>query len=87
MATAIERYDPWNCGTVPKLKSIRLDNFHKMLDISRLRGWTALPICCPVRGFASWRPLSGGDGVRARCLDDVPEDELCGVAPGGVLPI
>ena len=59
-----------------------------MLGVPHLPGWTALSDMIPARGccvvpipeamaYILLRPL----------LDDVPEDELCGVAPGRVLPI
>ncbi len=40
-------------------------------------------------GAAARGADSGGDGVypAAPALDDVPDDELCGVAPGKVLPV
>lgn len=43
----------------------------------------------PGSGAAARGADPGGDGLCAAAplLDDVPEDELCGVAPGRVLPI
>ncbi len=60
-----------------------------MLGISHLPGWTALSDMLPGQGLLHVVPIPEAMAyiLLRPLLDDVPEDELCGVAPGRVLPI
>ncbi len=60
-----------------------------MLGVPHLPGLDRAVGHDPGSGAATRGADPGGDGLCAAAplLDDVPEDELCGVAPGRVLPI
>ncbi len=84
----IDAYDPWDAAHRTKVEEYTVDNTTKCSVFRTFQGWTALSDMIRVRGccvvpipeamaYVLLRPL----------LDDVPEDELCGVAPGRVLPI
>ncbi|WP_116439644.1 YbiU family protein, partial [Klebsiella pneumoniae] len=53
------------------------------------QGWTALSDMLPGQGLLHVVPIPEAMAyvLLRPLLDDVPEDELCGVAPGRVLPI
>nr|VXZ86787.1 Protein of uncharacterised function (DUF1479) [Klebsiella pneumoniae] len=70
------------------MEEYTVDNTTKCSVFRTFRGWTALSDMIRVRAAARGAD-PGGDGLCAAAplLDDVPEDELCGVAPGRVLPI
>lgn len=85
----VEKYDPWNAAHRTEVEEYTVDNTTKCSVFRTFQGWTALSDMIPGQGllhvvsipeamaYILLRPL----------LDDVPEDELCGVAPGRVLPI
>ncbi len=70
------------------MEEYTVDNTTKCSVFRTFQGWTALSDMIRVRGCCTCAD-PGGDGLCAAAplLDDVPEDELCGVAPGRVLPI
>ncbi len=60
-----------------------------MFCIPYLQGWTALSDMIPGQGLLHVVPIPEAMAyiLLRPLLDDVPEDELCGVAPGRVLPV
>lgn len=75
--------------TVPKLKSIRWITPPNARYFAPSRGWTALSDMLPGQGLLHVVPIPEAMAyiLLRPLLDDVPEDELCGVAPGRVLPV
>ncbi|GAQ95836.1 hypothetical protein NGUA01_00002 [Salmonella enterica] len=66
-----------------------MDNTTKCSVFRTFQGWTALSDMLPGQGLLHVVPIPEAMAyILLRPLpDDVPEDELCGVAPGRVLPV
>ncbi|VEA12908.1 Protein of uncharacterised function (DUF1479) [Salmonella enterica subsp. enterica] len=66
-----------------------MDNTTKCSVFRTFQGWTALSDMLPGQGLLHVVPIPEAMAyiLLRPLLDDVPEDELCGVAPGRVLPI
>ena len=85
----IEQYDPWNAAHRTEVEEYRVDNTTKCSVFRTFQGWTALSDMIPGQGLLHVVPIPEAMAwvLLRPLLSDVPEDELCGVAPGRVLPI
>ncbi|URO00543.1 DUF1479 domain-containing protein [Leclercia adecarboxylata] len=85
----IEQYDPWNAAHRTEVEEYTVDNTTKCSVFRTFQGWTALSDMIPDQGLLHVVPIPEAMAyiLLRPLLDDVPEDELCGVAPGRVLPI
>ncbi|MEE9685568.1 DUF1479 domain-containing protein [Lelliottia amnigena] len=85
----IDRYDPWNAAHRTEVEEYTVDNTTKCSVFRTFQGWTALSDMIPGQGLLHVVPIPEAMAyiLLRPLLDDVPEDELCGVAPGRVLPI
>ena len=84
-----EEYDPWNAAHRTEVEEYTVDNTTKCSVFRTFQGWTALSDMIPGQGLLHVVPLPEAMAyiLLRPLLDDVPEDELCGVAPGRVLPV
>ena len=84
-----EKYDPWNAAHRTEVEEYTVDNTTKCSVFRTFQGWTALSDMIPGQGLLHVVPIPEAMAyiLLRPLLDDVPEDELCGVAPGRVLPI
>ena len=85
----IEQYDPWNAAHRTEVEEYTVDNTTKCSVFRTFQGWTALSDMIPGQGLLHVVPIPEAMAyiLLRPLLDDVPEDELCGVAPGRVLPV
>ncbi|HKS32536.1 MAG TPA: DUF1479 domain-containing protein [Enterobacteriaceae bacterium] len=85
----IEQYDPWNAAHRTEVEEYTVDNTTKCSVFRTFQGWTALSDMIPGQGLLHVVPIPEAMAyvLLRPLLSDVPEDELCGVAPGKVLPI
>ncbi|WP_437891772.1 DUF1479 domain-containing protein [Phytobacter sp. V91] len=85
----VDEYDPWNASHRTEVEEYTVDNTTKCSVFRTFQGWTALSDMIPGQGLLHVVPLPEAMAyiLLRPLLDDVPEDELCGVAPGRVLPI
>ncbi|HAT6008564.1 TPA: DUF1479 domain-containing protein [Salmonella enterica subsp. enterica serovar Typhimurium] len=85
----VEQYDPWNAAHRTDVEEYTVDNTTKCSVFRTFQGWTALSNMLPGQGLLHVVPIPEAMAyiLLRPLLDDVPEDELCGVAPGRVLPI
>ncbi|MEG5899036.1 DUF1479 domain-containing protein [Enterobacter bugandensis] len=85
----VEKYDPWNAAHRTEVEEYTVDNTTKCSVFRTFQGWTALSDMIPGQGLLHVVPIPEAIAyiLLRPLLDDVPEDELCGVAPGRVLPI
>ncbi len=84
-----EEYDPWNAAHRTEVEEYTVDNTTKCSVFRTFQGWTALSDMLPGQGLLHVVPIPEAMAyvLLRPLLDDVPDDELCGVAPGRVLPI
>ncbi|AGN87861.1 DUF1479 domain-containing protein [Enterobacter sp. R4-368] len=84
-----EEYDPWNAAHRTEVEEYTVDNTTKCSVFRTFQGWTALSDMLPGQGLLHVVPIPEAMAyiLLRPLLDDVPEDELCGVAPGRVLPV
>ncbi|MBV7403748.1 DUF1479 domain-containing protein [Enterobacter sp. ENT03] len=84
-----EEYDPWNAAHRTEVEEYTVDNTTKCSVFRTFQGWTALSDMRPGQGLLHVVPIPEAMAyvLLRPLLDDVPDDELCGVAPGRVLPI
>jgi len=84
-----EQYDPWNAAHRTEVEEYTVDNTTKCSVFRTFQGWTALSDMLPGQGLLHVVPIPEAMAyvLLRPLLDDVPDDELCGVAPGRVLPI
>jgi hypothetical protein len=82
-------YDPWDASHRPEVNEYTVDNTTKCSVFRTFQGWTALSDMELGQGLLHVVPVPEAMAyiLLRPLLDDVPEDELCGVAPGHVLPI
>lgn len=82
-------YDPWDGAHRPEVNEYDVDNTTKCSSFRTFQGWTALSDMIPGQGLLHVVPVPVAMAyiLLRPLLDDVPEDELCGVAPGRVLPV
>ncbi|WP_286933169.1 DUF1479 domain-containing protein [Leclercia sp. UBA5958] len=85
----VDQYDPWNAAHRTDVDEYTVDNTTKCSVFRTFQGWTALSDMIPDQGLLHVVPIPEAMAyiLLRPLLDDVPEDELCGVAPGRVLPI
>jgi len=84
-----ESYDPWDAAWRPEVNEYYADNTTKCSVFRTFQGWTALSDMQVGQGLLHVVPVPEAMAyvLLRPLLDDVPEDELCGVAPGRVLPV
>lgn len=84
-----EEYDPWNAAHRTEVEEYTVDNTTKCSVFRTFQGWTALSDMLPGQGLLHVVPIPEAMAyvLLRPLLDDVPDNELCGVAPGRVLPI
>ncbi|WP_086871753.1 DUF1479 domain-containing protein [Kosakonia pseudosacchari] len=85
----VEEYDPWNAAHRTEVEEYTVDNTTKCSVFRTFQGWTALSDMIPGQGLLHVVPIPEAMAyiLLRPLLDDVPDDELCGVAPGRVLPV
>lgn len=85
----INEYDPWNAAHRTEVEEYTVDNTTKCSAFRTFQGWTALSDMLPDQGLLHVVPIPEAMAyiLLRPLLDDVPEEELCGVAPGKVLPV
>jgi hypothetical protein len=85
----IDAYDPWDAAHRTEVEEYTVDNTTKCSVFRTFQGWTALSDMIPGQGLLHVVPIPEAMAyiLLRPLLEDVPEDELCGVAPGRVLPI
>ena len=83
------QYDPWDAAWRTDVDEYDVDNTTKCSVFRTFQGWTALSDMLPGQGLLHVVPVPEAMALvlLRPLLDDVPQDELCGVAPGRVLPI
>lgn len=83
------RFDPWDAAHRTEVEEYTVDNTTKCSVFRTFQGWTALSDMIPNQGLLHVVPIPEAMAyiLLRPLLDDVPEDELCGVAPGRVLPV
>lgn len=84
-----EQYDPWNAAHRTEVEEYTVDNTTKCSVFRTFQGWTALSDMLAGQGLLHVVPIPEAMAyvLLRPLLNDVPDDELCGVAPGRVLPI
>lgn len=84
-----DEYDPWDASFRPEVDEYDVDNTTKCSAFRTFQGWTALSDMSPGQGLLHVVPVPEAMAyiLLRPLLSDVPEDELCGVAPGRVLPV
>ncbi|MCC3701596.1 DUF1479 domain-containing protein [Rouxiella badensis] len=82
-------YDPWDAAYRTEVNEYEVGNTTKCSAFRTFQGWTALSDMALNQGLLHVVPIPEAMAyvLLRPLLDDVPEDELCGVAPGRVLPI
>lgn len=82
-------FDPWDAAHRTEVEEYTVENTTKCSVFRTFQGWTALSEMIPDQGLLHVVPIPEAMAyvLLRPLLDDVPEDELCGVAPGRVLPI
>ncbi|WP_342321393.1 DUF1479 domain-containing protein [Kosakonia sp. BYX6] len=85
----LDAYDPWDAAHRTEVEEYTVDNTTKCSVFRTFQGWTALSDMIPGQGLLHVVPIPEAMAyiLLRPLLDDVPEDELCGVAPGRVLPV
>jgi len=84
-----DEYDPWDAAYRTEVDEYDVPNTTKCSAFRTFQGWTALSDMELGQGLlhAVPIPIAMAYVLLRPLLKDVPEDELCGVAPGRVLPI
>ncbi|MTH47658.1 DUF1479 domain-containing protein [Intestinirhabdus alba] len=84
-----QRYDPWRAAHRPDVEEYSVDNTTRCSVFRTFQGWTALSDMLPGQGLLHVVPIPEAMAwlLLRPLLDDVPEDELCGVTPGRALPV
>ncbi|WP_105290366.1 DUF1479 domain-containing protein [Escherichia sp. MOD1-EC6842] len=82
-------YDPWDAAHRTDVEEYTVDNTTKCSVFRTFQGWTALSDMLPGQGLLHVVPIPEAMAyvLLRPLLDDVPDDVLCGVAPGKVLPV
>lgn len=82
-------YDPWDAAHRTEVHEYELDNTTRCSAFRTFQGWTALSDMQQGQGLLHVVPVPEAMAyvLLRPLLNDVPEDELCGVAPGKVLPV
>ncbi|PKH26390.1 hypothetical protein CIG19_00885 [Enterobacterales bacterium CwR94] len=82
-------YDAWDAAHRPDVHEYDVADTTKCSAFRTFQGWTALSDMQIGQGLLHVVPVPEAMAyiLLRPLLDDVPDDELCGVAPGRVLPI
>jgi len=82
-------YDPWDAAHRTEVDEYAYKDTVKCSAFRTFQGWTALSDMRADQGVLQTLPIPAAMAymLLRPLLDDVPEDELCGVAPGKVLPV
>jgi len=82
-------YDPWDAAFRTEVDEYAYKDTVKCSAFRTFQGWTALSDMQANQGVLHTVPIPKAMAylLLRPLLDDVPEDELCGVAPGKVLPV
>ena len=82
-------YDPWDAAWRTEVNEYDVPDTTKCSAFRTFQGWTALSDMMPGQGLLHVVPVPEAMAyiLLRPLLDDVPEEELCGVAPGKVLPV
>ena len=82
-------YDPWDAAHRTEVDEYDVPDTTKCSVFRTFQGWTALSDMIPGQGLLHVVPVPEAMAyvLLRPLLSDVPEDELCGVEPGRVLPI
>lgn len=84
-----DEYDPWDAAFRPDVNEYDVADTTKCSVFRTFQGWTALSDIQSGQGVLHVVPVPEAMAymLLRPLLNDVPEDELCGVAPGRVLPV
>lgn len=82
-------YDPWDAAYRTDVEEYAYRDTVKCSAFRTFQGWTALSDMQADQGVLHTLPIPAAMAymLLRPLLNDVPEDELCGVAPGKVLPV
>lgn len=82
-------YDPWDAAYRTDVEEYAYKDTVKCSAFRTFQGWTALSDMQADQGVLHTLPIPAAMAymLLRPLLNDVPEDELCGVAPGKVLPV
>lgn len=82
-------YDPWDAAHRTEVDEYDMPDTTKCSVFRTFQGWTALSDMIPGQGLLHVVPVPEAMAyvLLRPLLSDIPEDELCGVEPGRVLPI
>lgn len=82
-------YDPWDAAYRTEVDEYAYQNTVKCSAFRTFQGWTALCDMKANQGVLHTLPIPKAMAylLLRPLLNDVPEDELCGVMPGKVLPV
>ncbi|MBD2810888.1 DUF1479 domain-containing protein [Xenorhabdus sp. Vera] len=82
------KYDPWDAAYRPEMNEYELDNVTRCSIFRTFQGWTALSDMALNQGLLHVVPVPEAMAylLLRPLLNDVPDDELCGVASGKALP-
>ncbi|MBY4887397.1 DUF1479 domain-containing protein [Pantoea sp. DY-15] len=84
-----DQYDPWDAAYRTEVNEYQSGTTTKCSVFRTFQGWTALSDMQIGQGLLHVVPVPEAMAylLLRPLLKDVPEDELCGVAPGKVLPV
>ncbi|OWS77341.1 hypothetical protein CBW22_00870 [Pantoea sp. VS1] len=84
-----DQYDPWDAAHRTAVQEYQSGTTTKCSVFRTFQGWTALSDMQPGQGLLHVVPVPEAMAylLLRPLLKDVPEEELCGVAPGKVLPV
>ncbi|WP_336778344.1 DUF1479 domain-containing protein [Pantoea sp. USHLN256] len=84
-----DQYDPWDAAHRTEVNEYQSGTTTKCSAFRTFQGWTALSDMQIGQGLLHVVPVPEAMAylLLRPLLKDVPEDELCGVAPGKVLPV
>jgi hypothetical protein len=85
----LDQYDPWDAAHRTEVEEYTVENTTKCSVFRTFQGWTALSDMIAGQGLLHVVPIPEAMAyiLLRPLLDDIPDDELCGVAPGRVLPV
>ena len=83
------QYDPWDAAYRTEVNEYQSGTTTKCSVVRTFQGWTALSDMQPGQGLLHVVPVPQAMALLLLrpLLSDVPEEELCGVEPGKVLPV
>jgi hypothetical protein len=83
------QYDPWDAAYRTEVNEYQSGTTTKCSVFRTFQGWTALSDMQPGQGLLHVVPVPQAMALLLLrpLLSDVPEEELCGVEPGKVLPV